>query len=405
MRRVIIGTLCAVCATSGLAYADLDKGTAAPDFEATEWLNTDEPVSLAELRGMTVVAFFWQGHQKIEIVLPLLNLLNSKIGRSRGMYLVGVTDGDRKMVEPLLKKELVFFPVALESKSAAEYKITGFPHVVVIDANGKITYSGWSASADELVKNVFDTIAETPPTKTHPLEAVIAQDNLRQARVALREDKFRDAYKAAKEAYEHALSGDTLKTDCHDVLELVEALGRDQLAQAVHAAEEKKFDEAVDLLRDVVREFKDMDVARSARRKLDLLKKKYDEVARLMSRDTEAGQAENLLAQALKDLRAQPRRIGEAYEGLERILKEYGSTPAATKAQTVLDRIKKNNGMMDYVRDYKARNDCELMLSQARAYERGGQVNRAKDLYRQVIQKYGDTIYADQAAKRLAQLP
>jgi tetratricopeptide (TPR) repeat protein len=256
-----------------------------------------------------------------------------------------------------------------------------------------------------MVKAVFESIAETPPTKTHPLDAVLIERELRDARQALSEDRIRDAYKAAKQAHEKALTGDALKTRCHEYLELVEALGRDQLAQAMRAVEEKDFTVAVELLTDTMREFKDMDVATSARRKLESLKKKYEEVARVISQESEASQAERLLAQAIEALRAQPRRIGEAYEKLEQIVNDFAATPAASRAQTVLDRMKENVGVMAYVGDHKTQPECERLLSQARSFEQVGRTSDAKRLYRQIIDQYGETIWADEAARRLAQLP
>ena len=110
-----------------------------------------------------------------------------------------------------------------------------------------------------------------------------------------------------------------------------------------------------------------------------------------------------LLASAQDLVRA--RKFGPAYDKLEEIANEFASTDTATKAQTMLERMKKNDSIMVYVRDHKASRECERLLAQARTYEQTGHPGKARALYREILDKYSDTKYADDAAKRLAQLP
>jgi tetratricopeptide (TPR) repeat protein len=412
MRLTIVAVLCVSLAVASVARADLKKGTYAPDLEANDWMNTDgEPISLAECRGMIVVLFFWVSwHEGGESIMPLMTLVNaSQYGHSAGVFLIGLTDADRVRVADILKKEKVFFPVGMEAKKSFEdYDISSYPRVVIIDANGKVAWTGWPGEegdrgGNRLVEEIGKVVAETPPTKTHPEEAAKAESYLQQARQALREDRFREAHKAASNAFDHALRGDALKTRCQDMLDLIEALGRDKLAQAERALDEKNFEDAVTLLVELRREFRGVDVAAAVKKKIAALKKKHAEIEQILKQQEDVGQAETILASAMDALR--DRRFGLAYEKLEDIANEYGSTPTAGKAQTMLDRIQKNQGIMGYVRDYKAARPCRTLLSQAEAYERTGRTNRARDLYREIIDKYPDTVYAEDAAERLKRLP
>lgn len=407
MKTAIVALLC-VGFAAGVARADLEKGTYAPDIEARDWLNTDEPVSLAELRGMTVMMFFWVSwHPGGEYVIPMMNLFNSRVGRDQGVYLLGVTDSDRARVGEMIAKQKVFFPVALESNSYEDYRISGFPRVVIIDPNGKVAWTGWPDSVDALYTVAIDLLAEAPPTKTHPEDAKKVRRLLGEARGALGQDNLRDAFKAAREAHELALTGDELKTECQDVLDLVEALGRDQLARAEQAVYEKDFELAVSLLTNVKRQFRVLDAGALARKKLDELKGRYDEVARIIQSENEAQTAENLLAEALASLRTPGRglvEIGSAYQKLGQIVEEYADTPTAEKAQTVLGRMQQNVGVMNHVTDFKAKTQCELLLSQARSFEQTNRPERAAELYRKVIDEYAHTIWADLAAQRLRKL-
>jgi tetratricopeptide (TPR) repeat protein len=409
MRWVIVAGLCLASWGTGVARADLKPGTYAPDLEAKEWMNTNgEPLSLTEYRGMIVVLFFWVSwHEGGEAIMPLMTLVNgSRFGRSAGVFVIGVTDADCKRVEDMLKKEKVFFPVALEAKRTFDdYDIQSYPRVVIIDPRGKVTWTGWPGKegGSSLVEEIGKAAADTPPTKTHPEDAAKAESYLKQARQALLREKYREAFDAASSAFDAALRGDPLKSRCQDLLDLVEALGRDKLAQAERALSERRFDEAVELLVELRREFRGVEVAASARKKLEALEKKTPEVSRILRQQEDAGVAEAMLADALEKIRA--RRFGLAFDKLEEIVNEYGSTSAVERARTLLDRLRANDAVMGYVRDHKASRACRNLLFQAGAYERTGRTTQARELYREIMDKYPDTIYAEEAARRLAQLP
>jgi signal transduction histidine kinase len=373
-------------------------------------MNTEEPVSLSELRGMTVMLFFWVSWQPgVEQVLPFMNLFNSRLGRSQGVYMMGVTDSDRFRVEEALKGSLVQYPVALESDSYKEYGISQFPRVVIIDRDGKVAYSGWpSGGLNELQNVAIELLAEKPPIRTHPEDAKVVRERLETAYAALREGDVRAAFQAGILAERKALTGDELKTECREVLDLVEALGRDVYEQAEQAVDERDWERAVDLYQRVVREYKDLDVSNLARRRIESLKGRYDEFAAVMEDNRDAQRAENVLGEALDLLRIEGRgmkEIGEAYEKLEQIVSDFEGTAAADKARTVMNRMQENLGVMNYVTDYKASGECELWLSQARSLVKMRRVGKARELYRTIIDTYPNTIWADIAAQELRGLP
>jgi tetratricopeptide (TPR) repeat protein len=340
--------------------------------------------------------------------MPLMNVVNvSRYGKQAGVFLMGVTDAEQAQVEDLVKKEKVWYPVALGAKQAfEEYGIAaGQPRVVVVDPEGKVAWTGWPGEkgGEQLVKAIGDVVGSTPPTKTHPEEADKALAYLKQARQALREDRYRDAARAADNAFDHALRGDELKARCQEVLDLVEALGRDKLAQADRALDEQKYAEAVAVLVELRREFRGVEVARTVKKKLTALKKKHKEIEQILKQQEDVGAAETELDQAVTEIRA--RKFGPAFERLEELVEEYGATETAEKARTLLQRMSQNDDIMGHVRDHKAARACRTLLSQAEAYVRTGRTSKARELYREVLEKYPDTIYQEEAARRLAQLP
>lgn len=401
---VLAGVVAALLATAA-ARADLDIGTYAPDFEAKDWLNTDEPVSLIDLRGMIVVVVFWVSwFEGGEFVLPEFSIVNSRDARQRGFYVIGLTDSDKSKVEKLIKDKRIFFPIGAGSKSMEEYKITKYPSLVIIDPLGKIAWSGAAFGKDNEIRTAIEKVLnDSPPFKSHPDEVIYTQRQLAEARQALREGDIRAAFEAAQRAIEHTVFGDPLRAKCQDVLDLIESLGRDMLARSLAALDDKRYEDAVRLLRDIRRDFIGLEVARTARKRLELMKKRYSEVAKIVERESESTRAELALMSAIEVLRA--RQFGAAYVKLEDLIKEFPETEAATKAQTVLDRMTKNEGMMGYVRDHKAASVCEPLLSQAANFARKGENSKARELYRRILDEYGDTVYADEAARRMALLP
>lgn len=406
-QRTIIGLLI-VSSLTATVRADLDAGTYAPDFDAKSWLNTDEPITLTELRGMCVIVFFWVSwHDSGKYIMPLMTYVNSPALRTRGIYTIGLTDATKEKIEKQAKESKLFMPIGVESKSLEEYKIKGFPYAAVIDPQGKIVWMGWPSGGlsdnSELTKAILKVLDENPPFKTHPDEALLAERGMARARQALREGEFQDAYKAANEAIDHAVFGDPLRARCQDLLDLIESLGRDELARAQNAIDDKNWEDAVSLLRDLRRDFVGLEVSRTAFKRLEGLKKRYPEVTKLLEKDSDAAQGEMALSSAIDMLRA--RQFGEGYAKCEDIGKNFPETEAAKKAKTILDRMNANEGIMGYVRDFKASKDCLSLLAQAKNFAGRGQTNRARELYRKIIDEYGGTIYEDEAVRRIQTLP
>ncbi|TWT40350.1 thiol-disulfide oxidoreductase [Phycisphaerae bacterium RAS1] len=408
MRYIVLAMVVAGFLSSAAARADLKEGTIAPDIEAKEWLNTDEPVSLSDLRGMVVVLFFWVGwHDAGEAILPLVNQLDNTrgMGRSAGVYTIGITEADKKRTGPVIEKNKVFFPIALESKSVKEYEPKSLPSVVVIDPSGKIVYSGWpgTGGGNEFVKKIQDLIESNPPTKTHPREAEFAREHLENAKRELREYDYLRAFRDGRLAFERALQGDPLKVYCQNMLDLIDVLGRDMLARGERQFEEKNFSEGVTTLRQVIVQFRGSDTAKRARRLLESMAKDNAEVKKAVEAQKQEDLARVELKGALDDLRQ--RKFGDAVDALTKIEKDYADTSAATDARDLKTRLLKNEIAAAIVRDHLARNDCESWLSQGRNMVRSKRVREAKEFFQKVLDKYPETSFADEARKELIELP
>jgi tetratricopeptide (TPR) repeat protein len=396
---------------ANVVRADLEVGSYAPDVEAKEWLDaektlTEEEIpSLKELRGMVVVLFFWVSfHSGGESIMPFINIVatNPRFGRRQGITVIGLTEATRKAVEPAIKREKLFFPIGVESKAAEDYEIESFPRLVIVDPDGKVAWSGGPGNLSDVVRTIFEVIEKTPPRMTHPEDAELCREDLATARAAIRKGKWHEAFIAARSAFERAVTGDPLKTICLDTLDLIEALGRNRMGPVAQLLDDKKYQEAVDILRQVRRTFRGLDVSRKAKERLTALEERYEEVADILKVRQDERKAAELYLEARQSV--EKRRFGPAYVQLESVLKDYDETDAAEFAERMLDRMQENPAVMVHVRDYKAARDCQSWLSQGRAYKSAGRGDKARELFQRVVDEYPDTGWAQQAERELINL-
>lgn len=115
-------------------------GKPAPELEVTDIQGN--PVSLAELKGKTVLLDFWTTWcPPCNADAPALDKLYTKYG-SKDLMIVGISvNEDRGVVEKFLKKRPHSFPVVLTSENEVPrpYQIGTFPTYMVIAPDGTLT--------------------------------------------------------------------------------------------------------------------------------------------------------------------------------------------------------------------------------------------------------------------------
>jgi peroxiredoxin len=405
MRWLALGIVLLGVWRGSLARADIEPGKYAPDIEAKDWLNSEGPVSLKDMRGLVVVLYFWVSfHEAGEVFIESVNILHNHrvLGRNRGVMVIGVTDADRKRIEPVITREKATFPVALESESYKEFGIESFPRVVVIDPQGKVVQSGSPGDANQLVRRILDLLESNPPSRTRPQEARVVQRRLAEARTALREQDYLRAYRAARTAIDNAVTGDPLKTEVLDLFDLLDLMGRQRLGQAEAAIDEERFAPALEHLRWVIRNLSGSDVARDAKRRLSAIKKKHPQINELLKGEEANSRAAKLLGQARDALLGE--RFGEAYDRLQQILSDFRDSEAAPLATSILERMRAHPVVEAELRDHIARRDCERWLADARNYLNSGRRKEAEELLMRVVKTYPDTRYETTAKEMLASL-
>ncbi len=384
-------------------------GSYAPSIEAKEWLNVeseDEIPSLVELRGMVVVVFFWVSwHEGGEILLPYVNMLNNnpQIGQAGGVYTIGVTDASRKVTQPLIEEAKVMFPVAVGSKSAAEYGYRNGFGFVVIDPSGKIAFKG-SGKGDlsGMQKAVVDVMTKTPPWKTHPTEAKKVYRLEDQIFDLIRSDKYPKASKKLREAFGVAVLGDPLKSRLFEVADLLELKGYEELAKLDPLLEQHKYDKAVELLRDIIRRYHGFDCYKDAKKRYEQLQKENDRFKEAADRFRGEDAAARLYLEARDKLVA--RRFGESYDKLQEVVTQYPDTQAAEYAEAMIARMKRNKAFWALIVDHQAEGQCRQDLARAKTLIGQKRYREAEKLLRRILDEYPDTIWAQQAVKELKKL-
>jgi len=130
-------------------------GKDAPELDVAEWIN-GEPITLASVRGKTVVLAFWDSAD--EACADLLPLLKDMPGKYPDIEIVSVhiSGADSDALKKFISDNSVAYRVALD-KPADKYKGATFetylvkkpPAVFILDAEGKIRYQDIPLAAVE----------------------------------------------------------------------------------------------------------------------------------------------------------------------------------------------------------------------------------------------------------------
>ena len=138
-------------------------GYLAPELDTSEWLNTDRPLSLQDLRGRIVVleAFQMLCAGCVQHGLPqaqrVATLFQSKDVQVIGLHSVfehHAVQGPRAALAAFLHENRIDFPVAIDRPleripaTMAAYGMQGTPTLVLIDALGRRRAQHFGAVSD-----------------------------------------------------------------------------------------------------------------------------------------------------------------------------------------------------------------------------------------------------------------
>jgi thiol-disulfide isomerase/thioredoxin len=134
---VMLGVL-SVLGASAFLQEKLGPGVAAPDFELENL--EGKPVKLSELKGKPVFLDFWATWcGPCRRALPHTQEFAKKYKDKAHILAINVRESKEK-VQQFMEQNKYTFPVLLDTKGevARAYQVSGIPHFVIIDAEGKI---------------------------------------------------------------------------------------------------------------------------------------------------------------------------------------------------------------------------------------------------------------------------
>jgi sugar lactone lactonase YvrE/peroxiredoxin len=167
MRTIVPLLLVATLMTAPAAQAEEKARVRAPDFKAADgWLNTDKPVSIADLKGHVVLIDFWT-YCCINCmhVLPDLKYLEHKF-KDQPFVVVGVHSGkfdqekDAEQIRNAVLRHNIDHPVAVDSeyKIWNSYGVRAWPTLVLVDPEGNVVGGLSGEGHRELLEEVIGKV-------------------------------------------------------------------------------------------------------------------------------------------------------------------------------------------------------------------------------------------------------
>jgi thiol-disulfide isomerase/thioredoxin len=142
---------CAVGTRDGLA-----TGTAAPSLVAEEWINTEGPIALADLRGAPVLVEFWSKDcspcrgrigemQALQAEHPELRIVTIHMSLESQAPLQ-----DADAVRDFVREWGITYPVGIpqDGSPSDAFAFRYLPHAVLLDAEGAVVWSANPGGGD-----------------------------------------------------------------------------------------------------------------------------------------------------------------------------------------------------------------------------------------------------------------
>lgn len=147
----------------------LESEGSPPVLNVVRWMNTDEPLVLAELRGKVVLLDFWGTWcPPCRAAIPRMNKLHETY-REQGLVIIGVCHPrQNELMESMAEERQIGYALCVDSAGATadRYKVDGYPDYYFIDRSGALRIMDCkNARIEDAIKLL---LAEEPPAPPAP---------------------------------------------------------------------------------------------------------------------------------------------------------------------------------------------------------------------------------------------
>ncbi len=388
--------------SAGLTRAAINVGDKpALEFKAVE----GEAVSLAKLKGKIVVVDFWATWCGPCMAMAGEMVDINKTYAPKGLQMVGVSlDSDKAALSQVAKEKGFAWPqyfdgMGWQNKVWATWGERGIPFTVLIGPDGDVLWKGHPGSG--LKQEIEKAFKEHPPKLVDDKTMAAANDALKAAEGALRDNDAGAAIKALSAVPGAAKADGGVAAKYDAVAKSVEAAAEKLLADVEPLIEQKRFDPAVDRLKQLSTSLTGSPVGAKAKRRLtDVLA--MPEARKVMDQAAKDAKSVDALATAQKLKAAGKHEL--AYPQFKAVAKAFAGTDAAKTAAAEVATYEKDAAFVKRVNEQDSAVKAKGALSMARSYAKAGNVDQAKAKYQSIITDYAGTSVAKTAQEEMAAL-
>lgn len=180
-----------------LAAGEPAIGSLPPELGSDSTFNTPDGkgVALPALKGSVVLIDFWATWcGPCVAAIPHVQKLHDEY-KDKGLVVIGHTDGSSRDLPTFIKSKQITYIISVGKDIGTGWGVSGIPHVFLVDAEGKVAWSGHPGSLDDALVAKLVKSAKPPGPPAPRFEKAAAAPKVAKAEAAASAGKVGAAIK------------------------------------------------------------------------------------------------------------------------------------------------------------------------------------------------------------------